>query len=489
MAFEPKKECVVVSKEKKVSVVSFEVETGLYDDEVAVSSVLSAKGEMESFSLEKEDGAVVIECKVRLDCLYTSQEGQIRSFSQSIERKENVKISQNQSEYYAQYKIGQVKYENGSLICAVDFDLYENEQVKVDYLSPTSSGIFVKDAHQQYYSVELKGSTSTNLSCEEEGITGEISYLNAKIVVKDVSARDGYFSVNGEILCDVISEGDETALKTVKIPFVEDCVCECKSEDIVEVFCKVTKTDSEREGNSEGEKLVISIDVDFDYSVFRLNEFSYVADAFCLEANLLPSICSSNICVDKKRAFINDRVDVVYELSNNEMVDEIVGACDFVATIAQSKIENGKLYVDGLIEGRVLCMSENGMFSVLVSTPFASTVKTCLDCECKEVSVSVCEVSTRLKRGNEISVSCEMVYCVKCEKNESVAIINEFSLGDEIENQDGILSIIIGREGETLFDVARSACCDPALVSSTNPEIKFPLLGGERIIVFKDKTL
>ena len=73
MAFEPKKECVVVSKEKKVSVVSFEVETGLYDDEVAVSSVLSAKGEMESFSLEKEDGAVVIECKVRLDCLYTDR--------------------------------------------------------------------------------------------------------------------------------------------------------------------------------------------------------------------------------------------------------------------------------------------------------------------------------------------------------------------------------------------------------------------------------
>ena len=488
MAFEPIKESVVVCKEKKVSVASCNVDVEILGGEIPIASVLSARCEMESFCCDQHEGAVNIDFKVRFDCVCVMADGQIKTFNQYVEKTESVKTPQNQNEYYARYTIGKVSGGNGVVGCEIDFDVYEIEKVELDYISPTSSGLFVKDAHQQYYSVENKGVSSTNISCDEGSLEWDVQYLNARCVVKDVIASDGYFTVSGEVLCDVMLGGDRPIFKTVKTPFSEECVCECKSEDVVDVYCKIRKVETERMGNTEGEKLVISFDIDFEYVVQRLCEFNYVADAFCVNSTLLPSICSSELCVDKKRAFINDRIDFTVEISTPEIVDEIWGACDFVVELAQSKIEHGKLYVEGVVFGRVLCANENGVFSIDVASPFASAVKTCLDCDCVDVNAQVCEVSTRLKRGNELTVACELTYCVKCENNESVAIINEFNLGDEIENRDGVLSIVIGREGEGLFDVARCACCDPALITTSNPDIKFPLVGGERIIVFKDKT-
>ena len=489
MSFEPVRESITISKEKKVSVVSCEIEVAPNPSEISIKAVLSARAEMEDFAFEKDDGTVLIDGKLRFDCTCLNENGEIENFSISAQRKETVKISQPKQDYFVRYNVGCVKVDvKGMLVCNVDFEIFENEQTQIDFISPTSSGGYVKDAHQQYYVIESKGNTFSNVSSDEENWLGEICYLNARCTLKDVVAHDGYFIVDGEILCDVICENQGVSVKTVSTPFSEECICECKSEDVIDLSCKITKTTTERTGNNDGEKTIISFDVNFEYSVLRLKEFNYVADAFCLDCELLPSLCSCEVNVDRKNAYVTDRIDVNVGIPDGEVVDEILGACDFSAVACGYKIENGKLYVDGIIEGRILFSNENGANALLVSTPFSSNVKTCLECDDVDVDVYVGEVNAKLRRGSEIAIVCDLTYCVKCKKRESVAIISDFSIGDEIESTNGVLSIVIGRQGETLFDVARVACCDPVLISSSNPDVKFPLAGGERIIVFKDKT-
>lgn len=485
MSFEPLRESIAVSKEKKISVISCEVEVVLFQEENSTSSLLFAKAEMEDFSSFIEDGAIFIDANLKFDCVCSKESGEIDCFTQSAQRKETVKLPRIDSEYTVRYNLGEVKeVEKGVICCTVDFVVYETEQSKIEYVSPTSVGAFIKDSHQQYCTEVCKGEALTNLSFDEENFDGEIRYLNARCSIFDVSANDGYFVVDGEILCDVVIEGESVGVKTVSVPFNEECVCQCKGGDVIDVDCKINKIETERTGNDEGEKVILSFDLCFNYTVERVQEFIYVSDAFCLDCALLPTVCSNRVCVDRKNAYIKDKIDFTFAL-NDSVVDEILGACDFCLAVSQSKIENGKLYVDGLIEGKVLCCNENGIFTIPISYPYSSSVKTCLDCDEIDVSASIGEVGAKLRRGSEIAISCELTYCVKCEKVESFAIISDFALGDEIEESNGILSIVIGKEGETLFDVARVACCDPALVTSLNPEVKFPLLGGERIIVFK----
>ncbi|MDE7300623.1 MAG: DUF3794 domain-containing protein [Clostridia bacterium] len=167
--------------------------------------------------------------------------------------------------------------------------------------------------------------------------------------------------------------------------------------------------------------------------------------------------------------------------------------CKFLAA-ALPKAECAYSEQSGALEGAVstvLIYEQNGEIkSTEVNMPFSVPLIGVAGEEQKVIEdVAVCGVSVRLKAEGEAEAEATLKISAtvldECEA-EYITCIDE---GEEIEINDCAVSVFLPTAGDGLWDISKKLRQSPSDVSACNPELKFPLSGKERIIVYRAKKV
>lgn len=107
----------------------------------------------------------------------------------------------------------------------------------------------------------------------------------------------------------------------------------------------------------------------------------------------------------------------------------------------------------------------------------------------REVSVMVCGLFVRQRREGEIEAEATLKIAVKIYKIQSFKYISDVTEGDAIEENPHAFSVYMPAKGEGLWETAKRLKKTPEEVEKSNPELKFPLKGGERIIIYRKNSM
>ena len=105
------------------------------------------------------------------------------------------------------------------------------------------------------------------------------------------------------------------------------------------------------------------------------------------------------------------------------------------------------------------------------------------------ISVAVCGVNIRQRSEGECEAEAVLKIAAADSETVTVKYLTEAEEGEKVDSNDCALSVYIPTAGDGLWELAKSLNKSPEEVSASNPDIEFPVREGQRVIVFRRKTL
>ena len=143
--------------------------------------------------------------------------------------------------------------------------------------------------------------------------------------------------------------------------------------------------------------------------------------------------------------------------------------------------------VEGSVEGKAFVKDpENKVTAITFEAPFRIEPDYA-PCEGEKVSVDggVEEMTARIASSEEIELSITARIVVSGRKKAEFAAITDVAEGAPREVNHSAISVYIPAEGEDLWTVSKKLNACPEAIMQYNPDLTFPLTGGERILIYR----
>lgn len=327
---------------------------------------------------------------------------------------------------------------------------------------------------------------------------GDVLVHSEQVGLTRVVAAAGVLDVSGEInLCVLAKREGENELVSYErlIPFraeipcdeaVSGCACDARASVSSVNLSAACDEDKNRC------RIAAQIALDIRGRVYRSDEVVLPQDAFCLgrksSAVLSLAACEEPVC-----AFTaSERV------SGTAAAD---GAVDFACTLQASALcgaqvfaeaAEGEISAEGVLNATVFLKDGEGKEScVRISLPFAFPIRSdrAKAGMRAEISATVCGVSVRQKTEGELEAEGALKLFVALYSREEATYVSRLEVGEEEEECPSAISVYVPAAGDTLWATAKKLGKTPEEVQSANPDLSFPLAGGERIVVYRPKKI
>jgi hypothetical protein len=182
------------------------------------------------------------------------------------------------------------------------------------------------------------------------------------------------------------------------------------------------------------------------------------------------------------------------KLNGRAVTEELpIGARLFAVGSEKAELLSVKSAEQGLLVTGVVSVTgyfadgENKAFTRKLETPFETTLDVGDMADGKEYEIIVKAVfgTARLINATEVELDVELNATVYMVEKATITCISETaSLGEKQENPHAI-SVYIPMENEELWSLAKRLNVAPETLEKTNPDLKFPLDGSERIVIYR----
>lgn len=370
------------------------------------------------------------------------------------------------------------------LAAVVEIELFGESKERIKYLSKGGDGIYLSENKLLCTDVVSNFSGKTSLSAEAE-LGGDIECVESRICVSKATASADMVMVEGEIVSDIVYGGSEVGHISLRTPFGTEI--EAKSLSANKVFA-TARLDDVRASAVEN-SIVVNYEIEISGFVYEEKELSLICDAFSVEHELNKTMETRTLVVNRDCTYYTDEVSGTVTLASEmPIVDRIVAPIGTNVLISSAYASDGRVTVEGLVRSNVIYYSDetSSYGSVGVEVPF-SLVRQMSASEGDEVfaCAEALSVTVKIRRGNEIELRTELGLGISLSESKEIRLIGELGEGDAIKPPECAISMHIGGKKETLWDVSRSLCITPDEVMAQNPELSFPLSGGERIICYR----
>ena len=246
--------------------------------------------------------------------------------------------------------------------------------------------------------------------------------------------------------------------------------------------------------NIDADNAIVNLNIPFDYLgyAFEFNTTDVITDVFSLSNHI--NVATSSIAnlqcggrfneTNKVSGFVN--IDDVF-------IDEVLGTCCNTVTLATSIIKDNTLILEGVASTTVIYLNKEtqSMYSALVEMPFSisDNVNNVGDDFLSNITLSLGEVSCRLKRGSELEVNATLFVYADFFGKKVDAVITSVEVEEEKTDNLSVLTIYVVKQNETIWDIAKQLNVSPDDLLNQNPEVLLPLTGGEKLIVYRQKEV
>lgn len=459
--------------------------------EDSLDKILSLTASCHGGECEISGGEIIYGGSVNFNAIFTAEE--INRVEVGAKFTFKAPLDQEFAGASADYSLSdvRVKNEGGMLYAVCDLisrlTLYKNEEKAV-----------VTQADCLYRSETMVVGGSSRIKSEtvldDEFSTKRIKralYSDAQAIVTNLSAGEGFVTVEGEAIVNVcllpFSENGDIIKEVRAIPFRFEVDFDGVTEETtLTAKAEVNKTTLKIYVDEDKDSSVVSaqVSVGIECEAVTAAELSYLADAY-----------SQNNYLDIKREPIEQLTGITTRFE--DLHYRGAGICKvpeysrLLKTVGEMiagysfKEEGEDLMIEGEIRADALFSdSDNALSSKELVMPFAVTVEGGAGAEVSQLILK--SFAVKLKNGE---TECDASFKASVVKKETVStmVVTEITDGAEKQINDSAISVYIGKNGDTEWDVIKALGESAESIFSLNPDIAYPLGGGERIIVFRSK--
>lgn len=214
------------------------------------------------------------------------------------------------------------------------------------------------------------------------------------------------------------------------------------------------------------------------------NEIALPCDAFSCANKLSTRTESEKFVFAGERKLLSERISSAAATSA-----KLDFTCRFLA-VALPSAEYEYCTSSGAAEGSanaVLIYEQGGEIrSSEVKIPFAVRVGA-PDCGDIKVDVAVCGVSVKQPVEGQLEGEALLKISVCYMKEARAEYLVSVEEGEEILPSDSAISVLLPAQGDGLWDAAKKLNCPPEELAAANPDLKYPLSGKERLLIYRLK--
>ena len=370
-----------------------------------------------------------------------------------------------------------------SIVVGAQISVFESAQRS--FISDVEGAVCRREEGKLFNAVSFSG--ESEVDDDFDCVASDILVPSARALVLDCNVKTGLIEVSGEIYLTLLAvrDGSPVGLDRV-IPFKAEISCEeavLPRRGVARAEIKDMSVDC-RVNEDSGK-----CDVDFNATLAIFGRFceeeqvTFVSDLFSAESQIVVTRSDEreNIFTDLK--VYSERVSGL--CATKAKVDY---TCSFLAT-ALPEVEFSR--TEGGIEGSVsatLIYSQGGeIHSTQVSLPFAVKLSGLSAGDCA-INIAVCGISIRQRAEGECEAEAVLKITAEDGAENCVSYLTEVQEGEAREVNDSAISVYIPTAGDDLWETAKKLLSPPESIQATNPELKFPLTGKERILIFRPRT-
>ena len=319
--------------------------------------------------------------------------------------------------------------------------------------------------------------------------------------VKNYSIKNDYFVINGEMFTNFLCEYEDGQLRSFTKSFEFSEEIEQKgivSDDVLQLDFRTNfKPATNIVVGTNGETI---IDLEMPYTltgdVYTCYNQEIITDAYNTEREVKLTAESFEHCINKSTCFAEDKIIAGFNLSEDSpRIERILGVAGENISVVNTMVKDGEIILEGIANACVIYYSEDEegnkvLNSVMVDLPYSLNIS---NGEVKEgdnivVDLKLGEISVKNKKGRELEIVAN-VYITYCLSRPEISVFTtNICLGEQKELSPYALEIIVAKEGEDIWDVAKRLSIKEEQLLSQNADISLPLQDGEKLVVFRGRS-
>ena len=386
-------------------------------------------------------------------------------------------------------------------IVEITVDIIETEEYNV-LIEADTNNIFSKTDTLNYsiYVGNVKNRFVQNFDIEIDESVSKVLGVCANAQLTVVTPKTEFAEVKGIIIVTIsyLPASENAVVKIIQkqMEFSQEIpLKEIEEGSFLNSAINVLSGDIKVTTNIEESLAVVNLDIPlmFEGYVFNPNSINYVTDLFAI-GNFVNVDTESLIMLQKANSeAFEERFDASVTIDDTmQLIDDIIGVCDKNVIIASQSIANNTLNIEGINTITVLYLNKetNNINSVSIESPFSLSFNVDgIEGLTPDVQIVMGEVAAKGKRGNEIEATGDQYIYVNFFGSDTDGIITSIKIGEERNQYMAPLMLYIAKPGDTLWDVAKNLYVSPDLIIQQNPDLEFPLKGGERIRVYRQRMV
>lgn len=502
MSFEPVFETINYKCGKKVLTEQIKSECRSDVSTDAVSSVLNVSAFTTISQTQVVDGKVEYGGKIIFYISYVDADGRLCKCECGSEYKGNIKNECIKTDSLVTVKAAVEKaYSDlsGARLVANAFISLTAEITSCEQVSALAGGenLVIKESELSY--VKSCGIKKATYPIEEEFQLGyavsEVLSHRAQAVITAVQCGVGCIIVDGEVIISAIMLQNEQRNDIIKenktIPFRMEIECEDampNMQAIARVKENSFKTDVSVDQEAGVSVVGVSVSLEFEGEAFYNDVITVASDAFSTEQEI--ELVEKDLLCTKAGELKNCYSVVSGRCATNELP---VGASVLAVGGERAEILNvvcdgQKTIVNGTLSATAYMRDNEKTFTVFLETPFESSLDCCFECSADlEVVAKAKNARARIVSLTETELESDINFTIYPEERNQIKVIGEIkSIGEKVKN-DCAVSVYIPTNGEDLWSLAKRLNVCPVSLAQTNSDLKFPLTGEERIVIYRQK--
>ncbi len=380
------------------------------------------------------------------------------------------------------------KYKKSLKVTSVcSFGGYYINPCQCEVLDSQQEGIHTKTSIIPFENIEKINGMVTTISNSNEMRMSLSKILDkyAVATINNVFVNESSYQVEGEvnIKMNVTNDSDLLIMQSLSLPFSAEVEAESLEEgNRIELDCQINSCMLNIDENNNK---IVNSEIDIDIFGVRIEskEIELITDCYSTTENL---ICESQECeFDTNYCYKSYRDKLNQYNKFNEEITEICGLCTPVISCAMS--ENSRQSVEGVVTTNLLYIGEGDYVKVKeITLPFITNIsKESCDIDIKPSAV-VTNYYAKIRTAQEVEITMEIVVYIRGKETTMVESIVDIELGEPKEIDDIAITLYIVKNKETIWDVAKQLNTEEATLINQNPELKLPLKGGERLLMYKE---
>lgn len=322
---------------------------------------------------------------------------------------------------------------------------------------------------------------------------GDVLLHSERAIVTDVDCRGGVLTVDGEISLNVLAlkgEGGLTSFERL-VPFRAELVCDgAEAGRFADVNLSVTDVKLQVLADEEKEKSRLTATISLSLSACVTEEvvIDGIVDAFSPQ-------CRTRLSYEEWQGVgAGEYRRIVERVSGKAILSESVDFSDTFRAVTLSRAEANVVkegegcLLEGIATATLFTLSSDGSHkSVEMSLPFSLPIEDCGNN--RRVDVLACGISARQRKEGEVDGEVTLKITVKEEKSLAIRLLNGIEEGEAIVQRDSAVSVYVPRAGDGLWELSKSLQKSPDEVLASNPDLQFPIQEGQRVVVYRKKSL